>query len=90
MQWWASSKTTKQLSSQRRIFFNKLQIYLLNCYTRLCEETDLLQQFDLGLKAKKDLTAEQLLEYAKEVDGSLLNSLEITINMGIINLHCCI
>jgi endoribonuclease Dicer len=70
------------MTRKEKSFKEELQIYLLNCYTRVCEETDLLQQFDLGLKAKKDLTAEQLLKCAKEVDGSLLNSLEITINMA--------
>ena len=37
------------MTRKEKSFKEELQIYLLNCYTRLCEETDLLQQFDLEL-----------------------------------------
>ncbi|XP_063400411.1 uncharacterized protein LOC134685007 [Mytilus trossulus] len=71
------------MSSKERLFKEELQLYLLKCYMRLGEETDLLQHFDIGLASKtKHLTEEQLIKYAKEVDGSLLNSLEITVNMA--------
>ncbi|XP_052066353.1 uncharacterized protein LOC127705998 [Mytilus californianus] len=71
------------MSSKERSFKEELQLYLLKCYMRLGEETDLLQHFDIGLTSKtKHLTEEELLNCAKEVDGSLLNSLEMTINMA--------
>lgn len=62
---------------------DELQLYLIKCYIYLCQKTDILSQFDLGLTSKtKNFSEQELQQYAKEVDGSLLNSLEITLNLA--------
>lgn len=71
------------MTQKERSLKDELQLYLVKCYIHLCKETDLLQQFDLGLSSRtKNLSEQELQQYAKEVDGSLLNSLEITLNQA--------
>ncbi|XP_071181980.1 antiviral innate immune response receptor RIG-I-like [Mytilus edulis] len=74
---------TVSLNSQEERFKSELQVYILHCYKKMADVTNLLEHSDaeeLKLVNKNDRELRQLAE--EKLDGKMLNYLKLTIGLS--------